>query len=182
MWEMKDAKADLDEWKPTVNNCVTGLEQAINDLGDHFEHLLGGKPALAMKESLIEHPAPNLTPAGSALMLGSAHLGPTPSKVTLGPSGHHEDNRHWSARHGVVYTSLVPPPITGAMNPHQFTPIPFNLEDSTSRDHMNFLLFLLLPYLNLVFPNSMVQILSCVLLNVKPTLMFMLPILISGLN
>jgi hypothetical protein len=106
---MKAAKANLDEWKPTIDSRVVGLEQAISDLGDHFEHLLNVKPALVMKESPIEHPAPNLMPAWSTLMLGSAHLGLTPSRATLGPSGHREDNRHWSAGQGVVYTTLVPP-------------------------------------------------------------------------
>jgi hypothetical protein len=61
MSEMKVAKADLDAWKPTVDLRITGLEQAVHDLGDRVELLFSGNSSPGKKEVHSEHPVPKPT-------------------------------------------------------------------------------------------------------------------------
>jgi hypothetical protein len=147
MVEMQVAKVDLHASKPTVDNRIADLEQAVHDLGDRVEQLLGGGSS-PKKEASIEHPMLDLTQARSGLMPGSAHLGPTLSGAVSGPIGHHEELHHRSAGHRVVYwcEEFV-----------QFLSIWKIL-------HLVVVAFTLSPqqlYLSNFFPNLMVQILGC---------------------
>jgi len=57
-----------------------------------------------------------------------------PIQVTSGPIGHCEETHHRIARFGVVYTTLDPPPVTGAMNHTKLHSDKLNSSDSTLGD------------------------------------------------
>jgi hypothetical protein len=129
-------KEEIEAWKPELDNRVNDLEKAVNHLGDRVEKLFSDRgKSSSLTEEVIDpstHFAPASSKARATMVLGSAHLEPTPIGVTSGPSGHREEPNHRSDGFGVVYTTLDPPSITGAMNHTNPPRIKFEYDDFAS--------------------------------------------------
>ena len=128
----------------------------MNHLGDRVEKLFSDQAkSPAMTGEVINpsaHPEPSSSKGGASLVSGSAHLEPSLSGATSGPIGHREEIHHRGARFGVVYTTLDPPLVTGAMNHTKSSSDVLNYDGSVPSDwHARALLSAAMP--DLPFPK-----------------------------
>jgi len=114
-----------------MENKITDLQNSMFDLKtkvDLFIHQLPSSKKGEDDRSLPEVPT-------------TAHLVVPAGAEASGPSGHHDNNSHRSAGAGAgVDTTLVPPPVRGAIQPYSpspVTPVPFREFELSAASHIS---------------------------------------------